>query len=242
MSDDVWATRRTSFGSAADAYAVGRPSYPSAAIDWVLPASAARVLDLAAGTGRLTERLLDHGLEVIAVEPSEEMRAHVPSAAQVLPGTAEQIPLDDASTDCVVVGQAFHWFDGPTAMAEIARVLRPGGRVGLMWLLADDSDALTERICGVVADDEMRASIIDPDQAPPYADIDGMAAPDRQLFRHSETYDADRLMAWVLSLSRTILLPDDERAELLDRIRDVTPDGTFELHHVCEVWRGERRR
>ena len=240
MSDEVWSSRRTSFGSAADAYAVGRPSYPPAAIDWVLPKSPHRVLDLAAGTGRLTERLVARGLDVVAVEPSDEMRAHLPAAATARPGTAEQIPLDDASVDCVVVGQAFHWFDGPAAMAEIARVLRPGGTVGLLWLLADDSDPLTEKICDVVADDEMRASIIDPDQAPPYDDIDGIGRPERRLFAHQETYDADRLTAWVLSLSRTILLPADEQAGLLDRVHAGAPPGRFDMHHVCEVWRGER--
>ena len=241
MTDEVWSTRRTSFGSAADAYAVGRPSYPEAALDWVLPPSAERVLDLAAGTGRLTGQLQARGLQVVAVEPDDARRAHVPAGATAMPGTAENIPVDDASVDAVVVGQAFHWFDGPAAMAEIARVLRPGGTVGLLWLLADDSDALTERVCDVVADDEMRASIIDPDQEPPYTDVDGVTRPDRQLFPHREPYDADRLTAWVLSLSRVILLPDDERAALLERIGAVTPNGRFELHHVCEVWRGERR-
>jgi len=241
VTDESWSTRRTSFGSAADAYAVGRPSYPEAALDWVLPPTATRVLDLAAGTGRLTQQLLSRGLQVVAVEPDDAMRAHVPAAATTMPGTAEDIPVDDASVDAVVVGQAFHWFDGPAAMAEIARVLRPGGRVGLLWLLADDSDALTERVCEVVADDEMRASIIDPDQQPPYHDIDGITRPDRQLFRHSEPYDPDRLTAWVLSLSRVILLPEDERVALLDQVRAVTPQGRFHLHHVCEVWRGERR-
>ncbi|HMC69553.1 MAG TPA: methyltransferase domain-containing protein, partial [Mycobacteriales bacterium] len=147
---------------------------------------------------------------------------------------------DDNSVDCVVVGQAFHWFDAPAALAEIARVLRPGGTVGLLWLLADDSDPLTAKVCDVVADDEMRASIIDPNQAPPYADIAGIGRPNRRLFAHSESYDADRIIAWVLSLSRTILLGEDDRAALLDRIREITPSGAFDLHHVCEVWRGER--
>lgn len=240
MTDEAWSSRGASFGSAADAYAAGRPSYPSEALDWVLPPRAQRVLDLAAGTGKLTQGLLERGVEVVAVEPSDEMRRHVPDAATALAGSAEAIPLDDASVDCVVVGQAFHWFDGPAAMAEIARVLRPGGTVGLLWLLADDADALTARICDVVADDEMRASSIDPHQAPPYRDVADIGTPQRGLFPHSEPYDAERLTAWALSLSRVILLPEDERASLLDRVREVTPSGRFDVHHVCEVWRGER--
>ncbi|HET6818510.1 MAG TPA: class I SAM-dependent methyltransferase [Mycobacteriales bacterium] len=240
MTDETWSARGTSFGSAADAYAVGRPSYPAAAIDWILPGQARRVLDLAAGTGRLTERLVERGLDVIAVEPSDEMRAHIPPAASAMAGTAEEIPLDDASVDCVVVGQAFHWFDGPRAMSEISRVLRPGGTVGLLWLLADDADPVTARVCDVVADDEMRASIIAPDQAPPYAALSGITTPERRLFPHREPYDAERLTAWVLSLSRTILLPEHERTALLERVRAATPADRFELHHVCEAWRGER--
>jgi SAM-dependent methyltransferase len=240
VTDDLWSTRRTSFSTAADAYAAGRPSYPAEAIDWVVPPDAMRVLDLAAGTGPLSRQLLARGLEVVAVEPLDEMRAHVPADALALRGTAEQIPLADSSVDAVVVGQAFHWFDGPAAMAEIARVLRPGGTVGLLWLLADDSDPLTAQVCEVVADDEMRASIIDPNQAPPYSDVAGVGTPDRQLFTHSEPYDVDRLTAWVLSLSRVILLPEDERAALLERVLAIAPPGRFELHHVCEAWRGER--
>src|SRR4051795_6039822 len=106
MTDESWSTRRTSFGSAADAYAAGRPSYSEDALDWALPSSATRVLDLAAGTGRLTGQLLARGLEVVAVEPDDAMRAHVPSAATATAGTAEDIPLENASVDAVVVGQA----------------------------------------------------------------------------------------------------------------------------------------
>src|SRR4051794_39928335 len=135
MTDEIWSTRRTSFGSAADAYATGRPSYAEAALDWALPSSATRVLDLAAGTGRLTQQLLARGVKMVAVEPDDAMRAHVPSAATVLAGTAEDIPLDEASVDAVVVGQAFHWFDAPRAMPEIRRVLRPGGVLGVLWNL-----------------------------------------------------------------------------------------------------------
>src|SRR4051812_36765553 len=127
VDDGVWNDRRMSFGGAAEDYAGGRPSYPPDAIAWVLPSGAQRVLDLGAGTGLLTEQLLAVGMDVIAVEPSADMRAHIAGAAEVLDGTAETIPVPDASVDAVVAGQAFHWFDVPRAMREIARVLRPRG-------------------------------------------------------------------------------------------------------------------
>src|SRR5205814_6784395 len=108
MTGSDWDARRIAFGHQADAYAFGRPSYPDEAVGWVLPDGARVALDLAAGTGRLTERLLARGLDVIAVEPLAEMRAHIPTAATTMAGTAEQIPVDDGAVDCVVVGQAFH--------------------------------------------------------------------------------------------------------------------------------------
>ena len=91
------------------------------------------MLDLAAGTGVLTRPLLEAGLEVVAVEPVAEMRRRCPPSARALEGTAEAIPLDAGSVDAVVVGQAFHWFDGDAALAEIHRVLRPEGLLALFW-------------------------------------------------------------------------------------------------------------
>ena len=235
----VWDTRRTSFGNQADMYATGRPSYPAEALEWALPHEARRVLDLAAGTGRLTERLLGLGVEVVAVEPLEEMRAHVPAPATALAGSAEAIPLDDGDVDAVVVGQAFHWFDIARATAEIARVLRPGGTVGLLWNLLDDDDPFARRFADVINAEE-RSSMLQPDQPPPYDGAPGLSTPERRLFRHRETYDADRLTAFVLSRSQTILLPDEERASLLTEVRAAAPTGEFPLALVCECWRGER--
>jgi SAM-dependent methyltransferase len=133
--------RARSFGALADAYHRHRPGYPGAALDWAFaplrPEPAPVVLDLAAGTGKLTESLVERALgEVYAVEPDPEMLAVLRVALPVvkaLPGSAEAIPLPDASVDAVLVGQAFHWFDPEPATAEIARVLRPGGVVALLW-------------------------------------------------------------------------------------------------------------
>src|SRR5919205_118513 len=141
MSEDVaWERQRSSFGSAAQSYERGRPGYPPEALDWLLPAGVRRVLDLAAGTGKLTRLLVARGLDVVAVEPSAGMRAEfarVLPGVPVLAGAAEDIPLDDANVDAVLVGQAWHWVDPERACPEIARVLTPGGRLGLVWNMRD---------------------------------------------------------------------------------------------------------
>ena len=135
----------TAFADQAALYARLRPDYPAAAVALALPAGAARVLDLGAGTGKLTGAALARGTQVVAVEPLESMLAELhrrfPSALAVA-GTAESIPLADSSVDAVLVGQAFHWFDPDRALPEIARVLRPGGTLGMLWNHDDDTDPL----------------------------------------------------------------------------------------------------
>jgi SAM-dependent methyltransferase len=133
--------RSLSFGSAAAAYERGRPSYPPEAIDWLLPPGARKVLDLGAGTGKLTTRLVERGLDVVAVDPIPDMlevlHASLPETP-ALEGTAEEIPLEDNSVDAVLVAQAWHWVDPQRAVPEVARVLRPGGRLGLVWNTRDE--------------------------------------------------------------------------------------------------------
>ena len=123
----------TGFARSVEAYERARPDYPPEAIAWLaqeLDLRAGRtVVDLAAGSGKLTRPLAALGCEVIAIEPVAEMRAAIGPTARALDGTAEAMPLPDDSADVVTVGQAFHWFDGPAALAEIERVLRPGERL-----------------------------------------------------------------------------------------------------------------
>lgn len=143
------AERARSFARVAGEYERGRPGYPRAAIQWLLGAKPLEVLDLGAGTGKLSAALLEAGHRVTAVEPLDEMRAILTSRlpqAHALDGTAEQLPLADASVDAVVVGAAFHWFDQSVALAEIARVLRPPGVLGLLGN-AFDTPAATSRSC-----------------------------------------------------------------------------------------------
>lgn len=146
MADADKHLRARSFGALADSYHRHRPGYPRAALDWALeplrPPEPV-LLDLAAGTGKLTASLVERTLgEVYAVEPDPAMlgvlRAALPSVT-ALAGSAETIPLPDASVDAVLVGQAFHWFDPEPATAEIARVLRPGGVLAALWNAEDTS-------------------------------------------------------------------------------------------------------
>src|SRR5262245_61990756 len=132
--------RGLSFGPAADRYDQARPSYPPAALTWALGTEVRRVVDLGAGTGILTRVLVDLGHEVVPVEPDAGMRrrlADVTPGTQAVDGTAERIPLPDASVDAVVAGQAYHWFDTERAHPEIARVLRPGGVFAPLWNIRD---------------------------------------------------------------------------------------------------------
>src|SRR5438309_10845552 len=127
----------SSFGAAAGAYAEHRPDYAPAAVRWALePAPGPRVLDLGAGTGKLTATLVALGADVIAVEPDpamlSELRRALP-AVRALPGSAEAIPLPDACVDAVLAGNAMHWFDMAVAGPEIARVLAPGGILASLW-------------------------------------------------------------------------------------------------------------
>ncbi|MFE4723757.1 class I SAM-dependent methyltransferase, partial [Streptomyces sp. NPDC056728] len=131
MEQDERLLHSSSFGAAATAYAEHRPDYAQAAVRWALdPAPGLRVLDLGAGTGKLTATLVELGAEVIAVEPDPamltELRRTLPTV-RTLPGSAETLPLPDASVDAVVAGNAMHWFDMDVAGPEMARVLAPGG-------------------------------------------------------------------------------------------------------------------
>jgi SAM-dependent methyltransferase len=147
---------RAGFETGSDVYERARPAYPTEAVDLMIAtaglSSGHRVLDLAAGTGKLTRQLHQRGLRCLAAEPSPSMRAVF---ARVVPGvpmvgaTAERIPLGDGTVDAVVVAQAFHWFDPEVALAEMARVLRPGGWLALVWNERDESVPMVTELVGI---------------------------------------------------------------------------------------------
>jgi MOSC domain-containing protein YiiM/SAM-dependent methyltransferase len=150
------------FAAGADAYERGRPEYSAEAIDTLIRelgiGPGKRVLDLAAGTGKLTRQIAPSGAEIVAVEPVAEMRAKLESVLpgiEAIEGTAERIPLPNHSVDAVVVGQAFHWFDGIRAVSEIRRVLKPDGGIGLIWQARDPRLPWIERLDEIIdrADD-----------------------------------------------------------------------------------------
>ncbi|CAJ1507876.1 class I SAM-dependent methyltransferase [[Mycobacterium] burgundiense] len=209
--------RSLSFGSEAAAYERGRPSYPPDAIDWLLPPGARDVLDLGAGTGKLTTRLVERGLNVVAVDPIAEMLEVLSNALPETPallGTAEEIPLPDNSVDAVLVAQAWHWVDPARAIPEVARVLRPGGRLGLVWNTRD------ERL-GWVKD---LGAIIGPEHDP-FSQSVPLPEPFRDVQRHQVEWTnyltPQAVVDLVASRSYCITSPARVRTQTLDRVREL---------------------
>lgn len=204
-----------SFGEFAAAYERGRPSYPAAAVDWVLPPGCRRVADVGAGTGKLTRLLQARGLAVTAIEPSDGMREQlarqVPDVP-VLAGTAERIPLPDGSLDAVLMAQAWHWTDPARALPETARVLASGGWLGLLWNVRD------EQVPWVAELGRIMHGHGDPDHyAPPLGPPFG--PPERLTVRWVNHMTPDTLLDMVASRSHVIIRPPRARAALLGQVR-----------------------
>lgn len=222
---------RSSFGAAATAYAVHRPDYAADAVRWVLGrAPGPRVLDLGAGTGRLTATLVGLGAEVTAVEPdpamSAELRRALPTV-RALSGSAEAIPLPDAAVDAVVAGNALHWFDMDVAGPEIDRVLAPGGILAGLWNVLDDRVdwvAGLERVSGSAAVgprdtlSSWRAATSELHLASRGAAA-RFGSPEQTDFPHGQRRDADSLVATLATRAGMLVMPEAERAATLGRIR-----------------------
>ncbi|MGH7904591.1 MAG: class I SAM-dependent methyltransferase [Candidatus Dormibacteraceae bacterium] len=241
MSPAARSRRARSYAGAAAAYQAGRPGYPLEALRWCLPSAARRVLDLGAGTGKLTGSLLqlEGGLEIVAVEPLPGLRSAIPRPAWPLAGLAEEIPLREGSVDAVLVGQAWHWFDPRRALAEVTRVLRPGGTFAALWNLLDDTVPWVAAVADACRTED-RVSVQLSDPAPPYRRRRGLTVPDHLTVRHAQPLELDGLLANVSSRSSVLVLPEAERAAVLARVRAVAPPGRFALPYVCLAWRGNR--
>jgi SAM-dependent methyltransferase len=231
-TDDAAQRRRqaASFGAAAAAYERGRPPYPPEAVDWLLPDGASRVLDLGAGTGKLTRQLRDRGLDVIAVEPSEGMREQlaraVPGVA-VYDGSAEHIPLPDHSVDAVLVAQAWHWVDR-------------GRAVPVVWNIRDEREDWVAELGRILHDpgDHRRGDrgIV----GPPFGPVE------HRDVEWTHRLSRDELIDLAASRSYVITMTDQERAAVLagvarlaDRRLGPAAVGELELPYVTECYRAE---
>ncbi len=248
----------SSFGAAAVAYAEHRPDYARDAVGWALQAAPGlRVLDLGAGTGKLTATVVALGAEVVAVEPDAAMLAELRRAlpdARALSGSAEAIPLPDASVDAVLAGNAMHWFDMAAAGPEIARVLVPGGTLAGLWNVMDDRVEWVAGLAGVGG-----SAAIGPRDTlgswrgatagahlPRTGAAARFGAPEQAEFAHGQRRTGDSLVATLATRAGMLVLPEREREAVLGRIRAFlagrpeTAHGEFALPMLTGVLRARR--
>jgi SAM-dependent methyltransferase len=227
------------------AYERGRPGYPPAAIDFL----AARlrlgpgrtVVDLAAGTGKLTRRLLATGAEVVAVEPVAEMRAALPAGARAVDGMAEAMPLTTSSADAVAVAQAFHWFDGDAALVEIHRVLRPGGALALVWNRRRMDEPLNQAIEELTAPYRPHTSAFHTGAWRAAFERTRLFGPfEERVFRNDQSLDARGLADRVASMSFIAALDEKERTKVLRAVRALPEAAGVTIRQDTEVQVAER--
>jgi ubiquinone/menaquinone biosynthesis C-methylase UbiE len=238
-----------SFELVADVYERARPEYPSEAIAWLAQQLDLRegrtVLDLGAGTGKLTRALVPTGARVIAIEPGEamlgELRRVVPGVDAFV-GAAEAIPLEDASVDAVTVGQAFHWFRHDEAVPELHRVLRPGGAVALIWNSRDQSRPLQREISELIRPliPAGRPPVGHSARALEQSELFGPV--EERSFPFPQRLDADGLADRIASISFVAAAPPDVRAELDRRLREIVAEqgGAVDFGYLTEVYVSRR--
>jgi SAM-dependent methyltransferase len=249
MVDHTMTGRARSFGPAAAAYDRLRPGYPADAVRWAVGDEPRRVVDLGAGTGILSRLLESLGHEVIPVEPDAAMRAHLAAASPglaPLAGTAERIPLPEASVDAVVVGHAYHWFDPEPAHAEVARVLRDSGVCAALWNLRDESVPWVAAMSAITDDDTAGRGIREPEPA-----VESFGAAfgtvTRGRFRHVTTLTPDALRDLVATRSYYLTATSARQRELDRRVAELTathPDlagrETLDLPYLTDCYRAVR--
>ena len=233
-----------SFERVAAEYDFGRPSWPSAAVESLgLPRSAV-VLDLGAGTGKLTRVLLRHFDQVIAVEPLDGMRALIPKKAETLAGTAEAILLSDESVDAVFCGESFHWFDWPRALDEIARVLRPPGTLALFWNQNPEDgtrpwpkqvDAVLDRAKDSRGEKRYRSfAWRDAFEGTQFEELR------HEVFPHEETLSPEALLARIGSWSQLTSRPPEVREKLLSELADYLTEPSYRVRLETQAYSTRR--
>jgi SAM-dependent methyltransferase len=242
----------TSFGAAASAYESGRPEYPREAVEWLLAparreARALRVADVGAGTGKLTRTILEVGADVVAVDPDAQMLAALRANVHGVPtfaGSAERMPLPDASVDAVLLGQAWHWVDPEPAAAEVGRVLRPGGVLGLVWNIRDESDPFARSLTAVMHASAAERLIAEggPVVGEPFGELE------RRTWSWVRTMARAELLDMVASRSYVITAAPADRERILGEVGSLfeaacrVEDGVevVDLPYRTEAFRGIR--
>lgn len=233
-----------SFEDVAEIYERARPGYPQEAVDWLRGELDLRpgrtVLDLGAGTGKLTRQLLETGATVIAVEPGDEMRAQLERAVpavEALRGSAEGIPLPDESVDAIVVGQAFHWFRHDEALPEMHRVLRPGGGLALLWNARDPDSPLVDEVNDLL-EEVLKDRKTTPNSSVELVNSALFGPVEERQFHFAQELDANSLADRVASISFVAALPRGRREEIESRLRAVVEGagGMVTFPYVTDVY------
>ena len=243
------------YTSASDSYQRGRPEYPEALAGWLDAAlgarEGARVVDLGAGTGKFTKLLARTGASITAVEPVDAMRARLAESlpdVRALGGTAEAIPLEDGAADVVVCAQAFHWFANVQALREMHRVLRPGGRLGLVWNVRDESRDWVAAITEIITPYEGDAPrFYKGTWKQPFEGQSLFGPLQRTVLPHSHVGTFDQVVIdRILSVSFIASLPETEQhvvAQRLRALRDRFAElraPTIAFPYATEAWLSER--
>jgi ubiquinone/menaquinone biosynthesis C-methylase UbiE len=215
-----------SFDLVADAYDRARPSYPDEAVDWLLrdvrrTGGTTDVVELAAGTGKLTAQLLARRCTVTATDPSEAMLRRLTRrapAARALAGTAEQVPVAARSADLVVAAQAFHWFDTGRVLDEVARVLRPGGELAVIWNTRDERIPWVKRLGRIIGSNDLEQR---PDPSGAIDETGMFETVERATFRFWQPLDGDSVRDLVASRSNVAVMSDFERERVLRKVDEL---------------------
>jgi SAM-dependent methyltransferase len=225
MDHERRARHASSFGTVSHDYDAARPSYPADAVAWLTGPAPLDVLDLGAGTGKLTEQLVAAGHRVSAVDPSEgmlaQLRARLPSVT-VAQGPAESVPLPDHAYDVVTAAQAWHWFDQPAATRESARVLRPGGRLALVWNQRDETHGWVGAAWAPITRDGSVGMALLADDWTGELVAEGLFGPvERATFHHEQQLSRDGVLRLIASRSSLAVMDAEQRDAVLTEVGEI---------------------